>query len=107
MPTSDLEERFLCLDMLSVSWVNASGKGSSECAIVAEIWSSGAILQTETAIPKGAILTLAAPGGSICAKVSDYTQDDYGFLIHMTVDSPECWFPHSYCPADLMPKSCD
>ena len=105
MPTSVLEERFLCLEMLKVSWVDDSGRGASECAIVAEIWRSGAILQTETAIPKGAILTVAAPNGSVRAEVTDCSRDDYGFVIQMTVNSPECWFPHSYSPKDLIPKS--
>jgi hypothetical protein len=70
-----------------------------------EIWGSGAILQTEISIPKDSILTLAATNQPVCAKVTTCDQDDYGFLIQIAVDSPERWFPNSYCPAALMPSS--
>ena len=105
MSTKGSEDRFQCLDMLRVKWVNDSGKATSECAIVLEIWNSGALLQTETAIREGSILTVASPSGPVCAKVSTCTPDDYGFLIQMSVDSSECWFPNSYYPADLIPRS--
>ncbi|MGH9647214.1 MAG: hypothetical protein ACRD4E_10390 [Bryobacteraceae bacterium] len=91
--------------MLRTSWVNASGGATSECAIVMEIWGAGAILQTEIAIPKDSILTLAAPNGPVRAKVTGCDQDDYGFLIQIAVEPSEGWFPKSYCPADLMPGS--
>jgi hypothetical protein len=72
-----------------------------------EIWGSGAVLQTEIAIPKDSILTLATPNGPVCAKVTACDRDDYGFLVQMTVDPSERWFPDSYCPADLIPSSSD
>jgi hypothetical protein len=105
MPITGSDDHFLCLDMLCVSWVSASGRASSECAIVMEVWGSGAILQTEIAIPKDSNLTLAAPNGPVCAKVTACSRDDYGFLIQMNVDPSERWFPNSYCPADLIPSS--
>jgi len=104
MPTTVLEERFLCLDMLRVSWVNASGTTSRHCAILTEIWNSGALLQTDTSIPEGSKLTLAAPSGSIGARVNCCRQDSYGFLIQVTVDSPLSWFPTAYQPDRLIPK---
>lgn len=105
MPTTNPDDRFLCLDMLRVTWISASGRATSECAIVMEIWGSGAVLQTEMAIPKESTLTLAAPNGPVCAKVTACDRDDYGFLIQMAVDTSERWFPNSYCPADLLPRS--
>jgi hypothetical protein len=101
------EERFLCLDMLCIRWVSASGTASSECAVVMEVWGSGAVLQTEIEIPEDAILTLAAPNGPVRAKVTACERDDYGFLIQMSVDPSERWFPDSYCPPDLLPSSSD
>lgn len=103
MPTPSSVDRFLCLDMLRVSWVSAFGRATSECAILMEIWGSGVVLQTETEIPKDSILTLMTPNGPVCAKVTACGRDDYGFLIEVKVDSSERWFPNSYCPADLMP----
>jgi hypothetical protein len=106
MPTTTRSQNhFLCLDMLHISWVNASGRAICGCAILTEVWSSGAVLQTETAIPEDSMLTLSAPYGQVCAKVATCRQDDYGFLITTSVDPSEHWFPDSYCPADLIPSS--
>src|ERR1051326_7200675 len=69
-------------------------KVSSECAIMMEIWASGAILQTDCAIPEDTTLTIVAPGGPVPAKVSTCTQDDYGFLAAVYVDCAEPWFPN-------------
>src|SRR5438477_2423062 len=79
VPVVPPDEHFLCLDMLCVSWSSGTVRASSECAIVMEIWRSGAILQTDAAIPKDAVVILAAPAGPVHAKVSDCLQDDYGF----------------------------
>jgi hypothetical protein len=105
MPTALPEERFLCLDMLRVSWINASGRASADCTILMEIWDSGAILQSETAIPEQAILTISAPGGPVQAEVTSCMQDPYGFLIRVTVDPSQNWFPKSYQPVHLMANS--
>jgi hypothetical protein len=98
------DDRFLCLDMVCVSWTSGSLKAYSECAIVMEIWRTGAILQTDAAIPGDAVVTLAAPGGPVHAKVSECTQDDYGFLVEVVLEPSELWFPNSYQPVHLMAK---
>ena len=102
MFTAVPQEHFLCLDMLRVNWVSNGDSASAECAILMEIWDSGGILQTEKAIPMDSIVTLAAPKGPVRAKVTTCTQDSYGFLIHVTVDPSEGWFPDSYCPDHLI-----
>jgi hypothetical protein len=99
------DEHFLCLDILCVSWSSGPVRASSECAIVMEIWRSGAILQTDAAIPKDAVVTLAAPAGPVQAKVSDCSQDDYGFLVEVVPETSEQWFPDAYRPVHLMAKS--
>jgi hypothetical protein len=70
-----------------------------------EIWRSGAILQTDAAIPKDVVVTLAAPTGPVHAKVSDCSQDDYGFLVEVVPEASEQWFPDAYRPVHLMAKS--
>lgn len=102
MSATVLEERFLCLDMLRVSSVNPFGTTSSHCAILTEIWSSGALIQTDTAIPVESILTLAVPDCLVHAHVNSCNQDNYGFLIQITVDSPPDWFPRKYQPDHLL-----
>jgi hypothetical protein len=104
VPAVPSDEHFLCLDMVCVSWTSGSLKASSECAIVMEIWRSGAILQTDAAIPEDAVVTLAAPSGPVHAKVSECTQDDYGFLVEVVLQPSEQWFPNAYKPVHLMAK---
>lgn len=98
------DEHFLCLDMVCVSWASGSLKAYSECAIVMEIWRTGAILQTDAAIPPDVVVTLAAPSGPVHAKVSECTQDDYGFLVEVVLPPSEQWFPNAYKPIHLMAK---
>jgi hypothetical protein len=105
MPAVLSESRFLCLDMLRVSWTNSSGRGSSDCAILMEIWDSGAILQSEATIPAHSTVTIAAPSGPVQAEVCSCTQDDYGYLIEVTVDPSQPWFPKAYRPVHLMATS--
>jgi len=104
VPAVPPDEHYLCLDMVCVSWTSGSLKASSDCAIVMEIWRSGAILQTDAAIPKACIITLAAPSGPIHATVSDCTQDDYGFVVEVVLEPSEHWFPNAYQPVHLMAK---
>ena len=102
MPGLDPEDRYACLDMLPISWESlTAATNRCQCAILLEIWSSGGLLQTGMAIPEGSVLTISAPGGSVHAHVSYCEQDDYGFLVHVAVDSPEDWFPAAYQPAYL------
>src|SRR5437660_6863755 len=102
MPAPYPEERHLCLDMLRVNWETPAGaKTHSECAILLEIWSSGGLFQTGSAIPEGSPVIIAAASGAVHAHVSRCEQDDYGFIVQIAVDSPEGWFPAAYNPAYL------
>jgi hypothetical protein len=93
----------LCLDVLSVSWRTAS-KTLSDCAILLEVWDSGGLLQTSSAIPKGSALNVASPDGPVHATVNSCEMDDYGFLIEIGVASSTGWFPAGYNPPYLRPS---
>jgi hypothetical protein len=98
-------ERFPCLDMICVTWESGRGEPSSDCAILVEIWSSGALLHTEAAIPADAVVSMAAPSGPVSAKVDSCMPEDYGFLVEVRIDSSERWFPHFYQPSHLLGSS--
>jgi hypothetical protein len=101
MPTSQPDERCLCLDLLRVSWETSEPNETySECAILMEVWPSGGLLQTSVAIPEGSKLTVELDEGSRPATVSHCGQDDYGFLVEIAAN-PADWFPARYKPAYL------
>ena len=91
--------------MVCVSWSGDSGNFSCDCAILLEIWHSGARLHTDVAIPSDSIVTIGAPAGAIKAKVSACAPEDYGFLVEVTVEPSQRWFPNSYLPSHMIGRS--
>jgi hypothetical protein len=86
-----------CLDMFPIKWL-ASGRQCSDNGILLEIWRRGGLLQTSEPIPAGSTVLLALTGRAIQAQVACCKQDEYGFLVHVSVDPKDGWFPQSYCP---------
>jgi len=98
-------EHFLCLEMVCLSWSGDSGNFLCDCAILLQIWNSGAKLHTDVAVPTDSMITIAAPAGAIEAKVSACVPEDYGFLVEVTVEPSQGWFPSSYQPSHLIGHS--
>jgi hypothetical protein len=94
---------YLCLDVLRVSLAGDS-KALCDCAILLEIWESGGLLQTSTAIPEGSVLDVASPDGPVRATVNSCSADDYGSLVEFEVDPSASWFPSGYSPPYLRPS---
>jgi hypothetical protein len=91
--------------MFPIKWL-ADGI-ENECpdgGILVEIWKTGGIVQTSTAIPTGSWVELAPNSRhTIQAQVTGCEQDDYGFLVSISVNQSQYqnWFPQSYCPQYL------
>jgi hypothetical protein len=66
-----------------------------------EIWDHGGLLQTSSAIPKGAVILLESIRQGIAAKAVSCEQDSYGFLIQIEVLEP-IWFPEVYTPPHII-----
>ena len=94
------DDRYLGLDLLRV----VAGQHLSECAILLEIWKSGCLLLTSKAIVVGAGLDICLETGAVHATVDSCQQDAYGFVIGVTVNLPDGWFPDVYYPTNLLPK---
>ena len=90
--------RYLALDLLQIK----SGTHFSECAIVLEIWPSGASFQTANSLLAGSQLEICLESGPVTATVDSCRADLYGFVISVTVSIPR-WFPTLYRPAHLLP----
>jgi hypothetical protein len=91
-----------CLDMIPIKW-SVSGRGDhcSESGILLEIWRMGGLFQTGVPIPTGSQVELAPSGRTVQAQVTSCEKDDYGFLVHVSVDPQGNWFPQSFCPRYL------
>jgi hypothetical protein len=87
-------ERVHCLDMLRV-------ESFCDCAILLEIWDSGGLLQTNKEIPKDTLISVLPGNAAFAAKVVDCQQDEFGFLIEISVTGPG-WFPKGYVPPHLI-----
>lgn len=85
-----------CLDMFPIKWF-VSGRQCSDSGILLEVWRRGGLLQTGEPLPVGSQVVLAPTGRTIQAQVTRCEQDEYGFLVHVSVDPKDGWYPH-YCP---------
>ena len=106
MPTQTSNEgRFACLDLCDFRWSGPPPAAGLEPAILLEIWCSGGLFQTSGAIPKDSIVTIATANGPVNGKVRSCAQDDYGFLVEVSVVEPQNWFPRTYQPAYLVRRN--
>lgn len=75
-----------------------------DCAILLEIWDFGGLLQTSERIAADTVIFLPSIGSGISAKVTSCQQDEYGFLVEISVQGPG-WFPEGYLPPHVMAQS--
>jgi hypothetical protein len=76
---------------------------SPESGILLEIWRTGGLIQTSVAISAGSAVDLEIAERPVRATVTCCAQDDYGFLLRLSVSSDQYgdWFPESYRPPYL------
>jgi|ERR1700733_3400074 len=86
-----------CLDLLRVVSHPGTIKQFCDCAILLEVWDLGGLLQMNLAVPKDSIIFMPSVGGGVSGKVVSFEQDDFGFLVEISVLSPG-WFPEGYFP---------
>ena|SRR5579863_3046239 len=91
-----------CLDLLRVVSAPGIANPFCDCAILLEVWEVGGLLQTSVAIPLDTVISMPSVGAGLQAKVVSCQEDDYGFLIEISVPGPG-WFPEGYIPPHVMP----
>jgi hypothetical protein len=99
-------EHFHCLDMFRVASPPGAVKSFCNCAILLEIWDFGGLLQTSKAIPEQTIISIPSIAQGILAQVVSCEQDDFGFLIEISVRGPS-WFPEGYTPPHILAAQAD
>jgi hypothetical protein len=89
------------LDLFQVASFSGTGQPFCDCAILLEVWSLGGLLQTSVAIPEGAVIAIPFIGKGILAKVVTCQEDDFGFMVEISVRDPQ-WFPAGYTPPHVL-----
>ena len=94
-------EHVHCLDLLRVVSLPGTARSFCDCAILLEIWDFGGLLQTNVGIPAETDIYIPSVGHGMNAKVVSCQQDEFGFLVEISVDGPG-WFPEGYVPPHLL-----
>src|ERR1700730_12125217 len=97
-----VEQHFNCLDMLCVGTAGTR-RPQCECGILLEIWTSGGVLHSDTALEKSEKLLIHLDGAEVQAEVLNCEEDLYGYYIRFAVHDP--WFPNLNIPSYLNPKN--
>jgi len=100
---ANIEARYECIDVFPIKWYQDGSTSRHSQGILLEIWRTGGLLQTCVPLPEGSPIELAPTGHAIQARVARCDQDDYGFMVCVSVNSTEHdkWFPQSYRPPYL------
>jgi hypothetical protein len=103
LSSANIDVRYECLDVFPIKWPNAGIEEHDSDGILLEIWRTGGTIQTNLPIPEGSWVELAPTGHTIEAQVICCEQDDYGFIVSVSVNQNQYdhWFPQSYCPPYL------
>jgi hypothetical protein len=104
-----LAQHYFCLDVVNATFQEPASAGTPPAksartldATLLEIWDTGGLLQTDSAVAQGCTVCLSSPDTTVHGYVSSCVQDEYGFLVEFAVPTTEPWFPASYRPPYLL-----
>jgi PilZ domain len=96
------EVRMLCADMVKVSWKDALGKRRRAVGLLEDISPSGACLQLETAVPKGAEIRWASPKQEFSGHVRYCVYREIGYFVGVEFEAGSHWSKRTYKPQHLL-----
>ena len=96
-------EHIPCLDLFKISSLPGSSGQFVECAILLEIWEFGGLLQTSLPIQPETVLSIPSIATGIVAKVVSCQQDEFGYLVEISV-ADSAWFPNGYYPPQILAR---
>jgi len=88
----------LCADMVALFWKDRSGRSCRVAALLEDISSSGACLQTETAIPLGAEVRWQRRRKSLAGEVRYCVYREIGYFVGVEFYSGSRWSKQDYLP---------
>jgi hypothetical protein len=95
------DPRMLCSDLVTVRWVDASGRCRQEVAILEDISTHGVCLQLESEVPAGTAVEVVA-GNVLFRGKAQYSQcDSVGRYIGVQMDQGFRWELEAFRPGHL------
>jgi len=94
--------RMLCADMVEIRWKDRPGKMRKSTALLEDISSSGACLQTETPIPLGVEIGWDAPKQFFSGYVRYCVYREIGYFVGVEFGRSSQWSSRTYAPQHLL-----
>ena len=92
----------LCADMVTVCWENKRGKPQQVPGLLEDISTSGACLQLEMPVPRGAVIHWESPKQKFTGRVQYCVFREIGFFVGVAFDSDIKWSKRTYKPQHLL-----
>lgn len=96
------EPRFLCSDLITLSWRDESRHDHSETVVLENISASGASVQSETSISEGTDVTMNCGKCDFRGVVRFCYRRDDGYFIGIVFDDDSRWSKAKYSPKHLL-----
>jgi hypothetical protein len=93
--------RKLCADLVRIRWQEPEGDTQTAIVILQDISPSGARLEVQKPIPRGAPLSLAYPAGELRGNVLYCVPGDTGYSIEMRFEPGSRWSPKRFKPQHM------
>jgi hypothetical protein len=97
-----LESRFLCADLVRVSWTGAEGNVRTSVAILEDISHVGGSVQTEEAIPPGVAIRLTIGEWIFNGQVCYCRYRDDGYFTGIRFSEESYWSSDQVMPQHLI-----
>src|ERR1700733_8147658 len=97
-----LESRMLCADMLEVRWKDRTGKQFTATALLEDISSSGACLQTEAPVPVGTDIGWDSPNQFFSGYVRYCVYREIGYFVGVEFGESTKWSKQKFSPQHLL-----
>ena len=97
-----MESRFLCADLVKVSWFVAEGEARAVEAVLEDISHVGGSVQVEEEIPLGTEIQLTIGDWTFDGEVCYCTYRDYGYFVGIRFSDDTVWSSDQVAPQHLV-----
>jgi hypothetical protein len=97
-----LESRFLCADLVRVTWFSGDGTAQTADAVLEDISHLGACVQVEETIVEGAPVHFTIGASTFTGNVSYCVYRDYGYFVGIRFSGESAWSRDLVLPQHLI-----
>ena len=96
------DDRNLCAEFITVSWVDCVGQNRSEVATLEDISATGACIQLEFSIPAETEISLHYPKGQYRGRIKYSSEEKTGYIHGIEFHAPDRWSKSDFEPSHLL-----